>query len=118
MPELRRKFGLLVRPFRFGNNTAGEASGLWISAGSKLPSWGLAASWAGSTADCWRRSAGSTPSPAPRLSLRSFRAYLPPLHDQTFGSTKEDPWCVFRVMAEFVGRSGTGDCDGRRAGSD
>jgi uncharacterized protein (TIGR00730 family) len=29
-------------------------------------------------------------------------AYLPRMNNQTFGFTKEDPWRIFRIMAEFV----------------
>jgi uncharacterized protein (TIGR00730 family) len=29
-------------------------------------------------------------------------AYLPSMNNQTFGFTKEDPWRIFRIMAEFV----------------
>lgn len=28
--------------------------------------------------------------------------YLPPMNNQTVGFTKEDPWRIFRIMAEFV----------------
>src|SRR5204862_2553194 len=29
-------------------------------------------------------------------------AYLPRMNNQTFGFTKEDPWRIFRIMAEFI----------------
>src|SRR5205814_10650651 len=29
-------------------------------------------------------------------------AYLPPMNDPTLGFTKEDPWRIFRMMAEFA----------------
>src|SRR5438045_9297122 len=42
------------------------------------------------------RSSGST------LVSRLLHAYLPRMDNHTFGFTREDPWRIFRIMAEFV----------------
>src|SRR5437899_4506641 len=36
------------------------------------------------------------------LVTRLGRVYLPRMNNHTFGFTKEDPWRIFRIMAEFV----------------
>src|SRR2546423_5297576 len=51
-----------------------------------------------------RQSIGDCPRTRPGCALVSATgsAYLPPMSNPTFGFTKEDPWRIFRIMAEFV----------------
>jgi len=37
-----------------------------------------------------------------RFDIHGGRTYLPRMNNHTFGFTKEDPWRIFRIMAEFV----------------
>src|SRR2546429_180198 len=38
----------------------------------------------------------------PALVTRLGRVYVPRMDNHTFGFTREDPWRIFRIMAEFV----------------